>query len=150
MPNEKTNCFVDTNLLVYAVDPAIPTKQRRASDFLRRIVKDHTLVLSPQSLNECYRVLAARRRIATSDEARRFVWFLSEFCTAPYDFEAIRLAWKIHDQHGFSWWDCMLLASASLAGCDLFFSEDMSHEHRVGDMTIVSPFKLDPNFSFSK
>jgi predicted nucleic acid-binding protein len=73
---------------------------------------------------------------------------LSGFCTAPYDFETARLAWAIGDRHGYGWWDCMLLASASLARCGLFFSEDMQHEHRVSDMTIVSPFKLDPNFDF--
>ncbi len=150
MQNGKTNCFVDTNLLVYAIDPTEPEKQKRGADLLRQIVKDHTLVLSPQSLNECYHVLAVRRRVATVNEVRRFVGFLSEFCTAPYDFFTTQAAWAIGDRYGYSWWDCMLLASASLAHCGLFFSEDMQHEHRVGDMTIVSPFKLDPNFSFSR
>jgi len=150
MPNGKMNCFVDTNLLVYAVDPTEPQKRKSASNLLRRIVRDHTLVLSPQSLNECYHVLAVRRRVATTDEVRRFVSFLNEFCTAPYDFETTRLAWVISDRHGFGWWDCMLLAAASLIRCNLFFSEDMQHEQPVGDMTIVNPFSLGSNFRFSK
>jgi predicted nucleic acid-binding protein len=150
MPNAKTNCFVDTNLLVYAMDRTEPAKQRRGADLLTRIVNDHTLVLSPQSLNECYHVLAVRRRVATVDEVRRFIWSLSEFCTAPYDLSTTQLAWAIGDRHGFGWWDCMLLASASLARCDWFFSEDMQHECRVGDMTIMSPFKADPAAIFSR
>ncbi|MEA2977165.1 MAG: hypothetical protein QOF19_2685 [Alphaproteobacteria bacterium] len=150
MPNEKMNCFVDTNLLVYATDPTEPGKQTSASDLLRRIVRDHTLVLSPQSLNECYHVLAVRRRVVTTDDVRRFILFLNEFCTAPYDFETTRLAWVIRDRYGFGWWDCTLLAAASLAGCVLFFSEDMQHEQAVGDMTIVSPFRLGSNFSFTR
>jgi predicted nucleic acid-binding protein len=150
MPNGKMNCFVDTNLLVYAVDPREPEKQRSASDLLRRIVRDHTLVLSPQSLNECYHVLAVRRRVATTDEVRRFVSFLNEFCTAPYDFETTRLAWVIGDRHGFGWWDCILLASASLARCEVFLSEDMQHEQAVEGLTILSPFKLDPRVLFSR
>ncbi len=150
MPNEKMNCFVDTNLLVYAVDPTEPQKQKSASDLLRRIVRNHTLVLSPQSLNECYHVLAVRRRVAATDEARRFVSFLNEFCTAPYDFKTTRLAWAIGDRHGFSWWDCMLLASASLAGCKVFLSEDMQHEQVVAGLTILSPFKLDLRVLFSR
>ena len=150
MPNGKTNCFVDTNLLVYAMDRTERAKHSRGSDLLKRIVSDHTLVLSPQSLNECYHVLAVRRRVAAPDEARRFVWSLSEFCTAPYDFTTTQLAWIIGDRHGFGWWDCMLLASASLARCEMFFSEDMQHDRRVGDMTIVNPFKLDPASVFSR
>ncbi len=150
MPNGKTNCFVDTNLLVYAVDRSVPAKQGRAADLLKRIVSDHTLVLSPQSLNECYHVVAVRRRMATTAEVQRFIWSLSDFCTAPYDFTTTQLAWVIGDRHGFSWWDCTLLASALLAGCDLFLSEDMQHEHRIEKMMILNPFKLAPNFEPSK
>ena len=150
MPNGKTNCFVDTNLLVYAMDRTEPAKHRRGSDLLKRIISDHTLVLSPQSLNECYHVLAVRRRAAAVDEVRRFVWSLSEFCTAPYDFTVTQLAWIIGDRHGFGWWDCMLLASASLARCEMFFTEDMQHDRRVGTMTILNPFKLGPEFQFSR
>jgi predicted nucleic acid-binding protein len=150
MPNGKMNCFVDTNLLVYAVDRKNRTKHDRGSDLLRRTASDHTLVLSPQSLNECYHVLAVKRRVATADEARRFIWSLSEFCTAPYDFATTQLAWTIADRHGFSWWDCMLLASALLAGCELFFSEDMQHQYRVGPMTILNPFQFEPNLNFSR
>ena len=142
MQNGKTNCFVDTNLLVYAVDPTDPAKQTRGANLLRQIVSNYTLVLSPQSLNECYHVLAVRRRLAKTDEVRRFIWSLSEFCTAPYDFETTQLAWTIGDRYGFGWWDSMLLASASLTQCTLFFSEDMHHEQQVGSMTILDPFKL--------
>ncbi len=45
MANGKTNCFVDTNLLIYAMDRAVPEKQSRAADLLKRIVNEHTLVL---------------------------------------------------------------------------------------------------------
>ena len=150
MQNGKTNCFVDTNLLVYAVDPTDPAKQMRGSNLLRQIVSNYTLVLSPQSLNECYHVLAVRRRLAKTDEVRRFIWSLSEFCTAPYDFETTQLAWTIGDRYGFGWWDSMLLASASLTQCTLFFSEDMHHEQQVGSMTILNPFKLEPDFLLAR
>ena len=150
MPNGKMNCFVDTNLLVYAMDRAEPAKQRQAADLLRRIISEHTLVLSPQSLNECYHVLAVRRRVAAAAEVRRFVWSLSDFCRAPYDFATTELAWVMADRYRFGWWDCILLASAALGGCEIFFSEDMQHRRRVGLMTILSPFRLEPGFNFSE
>ncbi|MFZ3349994.1 MAG: PIN domain-containing protein [Xanthobacteraceae bacterium] len=150
MANGKTNCFVDTNLLIYAMDRTDPAKHGRAAGLLKRIVSEHTLLLSPQSLNEFYHVVAVRRRIASAAEARGFVWSLSEFCNAPYDFTTTQLAWAIADRHRLSWWDCTLLASALLAGCDLFLSEDMQHEYEIERMTILNPFKLAPNFELSR
>ena len=144
MPNEKMSCFADTNLLVYAVDPAEPEKRRRVTDLLRRIIRSHTLVLSPQSLNECYRVVTSKRDLMPRNEARRFVWAWSQFCTAPNSFEATQQAWQIQDEHGFNWWDCLLLASASISRCDIFLSEDMQHEQMVAGLTLMNPFLLDP------
>jgi predicted nucleic acid-binding protein len=84
------------------------------------------------------------------NEARRFVWAWSPFCTAPYSFEVTQRAWQIQDKHGFNWWDCMLLASASIARCDIFLSEDMGHEQTVAGLIIMSPFRLEPGFNFSR
>jgi len=145
MPNARMNCFVDTMLLVYAVDPAEAEKRRVAADLLRAVVRAGTLVLSPQSLNEFYRVITDRRGILNRDRARTEVARLELFCTAPYDFDVTRHAWQIQDEHGFSHWDCVLLASASIARCDVFFSEDLQHERRVGALTIINPFQSGPD-----
>ena len=150
MPNGKMSCFADTNLLVYTLDPQEPEKRRQSKDFLNQIINRHTLVLSPQSLNECYRVVTEKRGLMPRNEARLFLWSLSGFCTAGYDFEVTQKAWQIQDRHGFGWWDCVLLASASLARCDLFLSEDMQHEQTIEALTILNPFKLEPNFQFSR
>ena len=120
MPNGKMNCFADTNLLIYVADPAAPKKRVLVRDFLAQIIRRHTLVLSPQSLNECYRVVAEKQNLMARNDARRFVWAWRPYCTAPYNPEVTQQAWHIQDRYGFSWWDCMLLASASLARCELF------------------------------
>ena len=124
MPNGRMNCFADTNLLVYAMDPTASEKRALAKELLERIASRHTLVLSPQSLNECYRVVTEKRRLVERNGAQLYVAALHAFCTAPYDFDVTRLAWRIQDSRGFGWWDSMLLASASLARCEVFFSED--------------------------
>lgn len=148
MPNGKMNCFADTNLIVYTLDPAEPEKRRHAKDFLNQIINHHTLVLSPQSLNECYRVVTGKRGLMPTGEARRFVWALSDFCTAADNFDVTQKAWHIQDRHGFGWWDSVLLASAALARCDVFLSEDMQHEQVVEGFTILNPFRLDPSVPF--
>jgi len=150
MPNGKMNCFADRNFIVCTIDPSEPEKRRRSKDFLNQIMTRHTLVLSSQSLNECYRVVTEKRGLMPRSEAQLFVFALSEFCSAPYDFDVTQKAWQIQDQNGFAWWDCTLLASAMLAGCDLFLSEDMQHERVIERLIIVNPFKLARDFQFTR
>lgn len=150
MANGKMNCFADTNLIVYTIDPSQPEKRRRSKDFLNEIIAHHTLVLSPQSLNECYRVVTEKRGLMPRNEAQLFVFALSEFCSAPYDFDVTQKAWEIQDESGLGWWDCTLLASAALAGCEVFLSEDMQHERTLENLTILNPFKLGADFQLSQ
>jgi predicted nucleic acid-binding protein len=149
MVSGRTSYFVDTNILVYAIDPTEMKKRSLASDFLRSLIREEALVLSAQSLNECYRVITERRRVPRA-EAREFIEILSESCTGPYSFHVTREAWRIQDVAGYSFWDCMLLGSASLAGCDVFLSEDMQHGQKLNDLTIMNPFRPDfaDHFSF--
>jgi predicted nucleic acid-binding protein len=150
MPNGTMSCFVDTNLIVYVTDPAEIKKRVYVRDFLARIIRHHTLVLSPQSLNECYRVVTGKRDLMPRNDAQRFIRGWLKYSTAPYDFEVTQRAWRIQDRHGLGWWDCMLLASASLAGCEFFLTEDMQHEQVIDGLTVLDPFRLDPDFVLSR
>jgi predicted nucleic acid-binding protein len=150
MPIEKTNCFVDTNLLIYSMDPQETKRRGVAAALLKNLTDTGTLVLSPQSLNECYRALTERRDLLHRNAAQAYVISLLRFCTAPYDFDVTRRAWQIQERHGFGWWDTVLLASASLARCGVFFTEDMQHGRDVDGMTIVNPFRPDPNSLLSR
>ncbi len=148
MPNGRMSCFADTNLIVYVADPGERIKQPNVRDFLAQIIRRHTLVLSPQSLNECYRAVTERRDLMPRSEARRFIAAWYPYCTAPYNFEVTQEAWRVQDRFGFSWWDCMLLASAILARCEVFLSEDMQHEMKIFGMTVLDPLKLGPTADF--
>jgi predicted nucleic acid-binding protein len=143
MPSAKTNCFVDTNVIVYTVDPREPEKRAQAADLLDRTMTNQILIRSPQCLKESYRIIADRRRLLSRVDARRFVDVLSTYCTAPSGYEVTRQAWHIQDTTNFAW-DCMLLSSAILAGAEYFLSEDLQHERQLEGMTILNPFLLDP------
>ncbi|MFD2185086.1 PIN domain-containing protein [Rhodoplanes azumiensis] len=132
------------------MDPKEPEKRTLAQEWLTRMIETGSLVLSPQSLNECYRVITERRPRMAHDEARLFVTGFMSSCTAPLDCDVLHRAWRVQDAGGFDWWDSLLIASALVAGCSVFLSEDMQHERTIEGMTILDPFKLgspEPFFS---
>ncbi len=60
----------------------------------------------------------------------------------------------LHLRYGYSWWDCLLLASALELGCAHFLSEDLQDGQLVEDgggkaLTILSPFAHSPEQFFS-
>ncbi len=144
MASAPMSCFVDTNVLIHAIDERSASKQERAAHWLRELGSRDALVLSPQSLNEFY-VVGSRKIGVPRDKLRERIWRLARWTTAPLDVEASREAWLIEDQTGYHFWDCLLLASASFAGCRVFLSEDLQHEHRIGPMTIINPFVVAPS-----
>jgi len=135
--------FIDTNILIYALDPAEPEKRMIASDLLRRTIASRTLALSPQNLNECYRVLTDRRRLVPKEAARAYLTHLMPWCIAPLDARTTAKAWEVQDAAGLAWWDALLVASALIAGCKLFLSEDMQDGRSVAGMRIADPFRAD-------
>ncbi len=132
--------FIDTNILIYALDPAEPEKRATSADLLRRTITNHTLALSPQNLNECYRVLTRCRQLVDEAAARSYLTYLIPWCIAPLDAQTTVKAWAVQDEAGLSWWDALLVASALRAGCKLFISEDMQDGQVISGMRIANPF----------
>lgn len=137
--------FVDTNILLYALDPAEAIKRAISADLLRRTIANHTLALSPQNLNECYRVLCQRGRLVDQTAARSYLTYLTPWCIAPLDARTAAKAWAVQDEAGLGWWDALLVASALMAGCKLFLSEDLQDGREISGMRIANPFA--PGFS---
>ncbi|MBB3933141.1 putative nucleic acid-binding protein [Kaistia hirudinis] len=136
-----TGIFVDSNILIYSLDPNEPTKRIKAANFVRLAALSHRLVTSPQTLNECYRVLTDRRKIMPRPDARRFIGSLLPSCTAPIDASTTAKGWEVQDATGFAWWDCVMLSSALKANCGLFVTEDLEHGRVIDGMRIVDLFR---------
>jgi predicted nucleic acid-binding protein len=132
--------FVDTNILIYALDPGEALKRTVSADLLRQTISSRTLTLSPQSLNECYRVLTQRRRVMPAEEARSYVRLLAPWAIAPLDAATTERAWQVQDKVGLGWWDALMVAAALRAECRLFVSEDMHDGAVVDGMRIANPF----------
>lgn len=135
--------FVDTNVLIYALDPGDPWKRNVSSDLLRRTISNRSFTISPQSLNEAYRVLTQRRRLMPTEKARAYIRTLAPWAIAPLDAETTLRAFEVEDETGYSWWDSLLLAAALRAECGLFVSEDLADGREVAGLRIANPFAPD-------
>lgn len=133
--------FVDTNILIYAMDPDDPERRRTAADVIRKGFADKRLVISPQVLNECYRVLVHKRKLVPAAEARGYLRAFLPLCTAPLDVDTHRIAYAIEDRHRLAWWDCVILASGLQAGCRYFVTQDMHDGQTIESIMIVDPFE---------
>lgn len=134
--------FVDTNVLLYSVseDPAEVAKR----DIARALLAGgQPCLLSVQVLNEfVWRAAHPRRGTPLSQTAiRQLVEGWSESDVQALDIALFQLAWTVADRTNYQWWDCLIVAAAIQAGCDVLYSEDMHHGHVVNGVRIENPFR---------
>ena len=55
--------------------------------------------------------------------------------------EILNAALEIKAAHGFSYWDCAIIAAARALGCRELYTEDMSHGREVEGVLIINPFR---------
>jgi predicted nucleic acid-binding protein len=141
--------FLDSNVVLYVMDSREPAKNRRAREWLGRLIEAQILIVSPQVLNEVYWIGRQKFPQIPIGELKRFVGDFMPSCRAPLDAAIMREAFRIEDQYGLSWWDCLIVASALAARCHLLLTEDMQHGMRIDTLTILSPFRSTPSQALS-
>jgi predicted nucleic acid-binding protein len=132
--------FIDTNVILYIHDAKNKEKADIATMWLRYVVKNGDPTVNLQSLNEVANALTKKRWFASPDKVFDIVDGLSEFGCTQVGWQEIMLARKLHTSLGYSWWDCLLLASALELGCSHFLSEDLQDGQRIGELTVINPF----------
>jgi predicted nucleic acid-binding protein len=132
--------FFDTNILVYADDDDSPEKQRRARNLWHEHRSGGIGVVSLQVLQE-YFVTVTRKLKFDARKARRKVDLLAEFDVASPKVADILAAIDLHQLHGFSFWDALVLRTAQQSGCRVLFSDDMQETREIDGLQIVNPFR---------
>jgi len=135
------SAFLDTNVLVYAIDRSEPAKRRIARDLLARRADDS--VVSAQVLSELYAVITRKFRDSiTPGQAASFIDRISNLPVVAIDAELVRDAITVSRDAQLSYWDGLILAAARVAGCDVVLTEDLSHGSTIAGVRIENPFAL--------
>jgi hypothetical protein len=70
----------------------------------------------------------------------RKVELLAEFDVAAADVADILAAIDLHQLHGFSFWDVLVLRAAEQSVCSALLSEDFQESREVDGVRVVNPF----------
>jgi predicted nucleic acid-binding protein len=128
------SAFFDTNILVYAQETG--EKAERARALFAAGGK-----LSVQVLNE-FTSVARRKQGKDWREIADAVADALSLVDLP---QALTLdlhnaARTIAENHGLSFYDALIVAAATEAGCETLYSENMQHGRVIGGLTIRNPF----------
>jgi predicted nucleic acid-binding protein len=134
--------FVDTNVLLYSHDSKNVEKAGMAKSWLKALAKRRQATVNLQVLNELTDVLL--RRFETPEQVFTISAGFAELGSRPLTSGEVGEARRLHLRYRYSWWDCLLLASAIELGCTHFLSEDLQDGQRIDTLTIVDPFAHSP------
>jgi predicted nucleic acid-binding protein len=136
--------FVDTNVLLYSHDRKNIEKAAKAQLWLKALAKRRQATINLQVLNELTDVLLRRKWFETSEQVFTISAGFAELGNKPLTPREVVEARRLHLRYRYSWWDCLLLASAIEFGCTHFLSEDLQDGQMIDTLTIVDPFAHSP------
>src|SRR6266700_3928175 len=108
--------FVDTNVLIYALDSTEPKKQHAAKAWSSHLWNSQTGRVSFQVLQEFY-AQVVRKWPSFRALARAEVRDLLAWGPVPVDAVLLQRSWDVQDRYQLSFWDALIVAAAWSASC---------------------------------
>ena len=131
----------DTNILVYTLRTPENPNLARASDLVDRAARSNSAGLLLQSLTEFSFVAMRKLRMDVRQVRRRVAAFQKVApIHAPTDRDLIDALELVRD-HRLGFWDALMCTTADRAGFQYLLSEDMQAGRRLGNLTIINPFR---------
>jgi predicted nucleic acid-binding protein len=136
--------FVDTNVLIYALDEGDRAKQQAAQRWRIALWETRRGRTSFQVLEEFY-VKATKKWPAARDQARAEVRDLLAWRPVTVDAGVMDRAWRIQDRYQLSFWDALIVAAAKSAACRYLLTEDLQSDQNLDGVRVVNPFLHAPD-----
>jgi predicted nucleic acid-binding protein len=133
--------FVDTNVLLYAYDTSSGARHQAARELVTHLGRTRTGAISVQVMQEFY--VNAVNRIAVPlsvEQARARLRAFSRWPVhSPLAADVLAAAaLSTHSQ--ISFWDAMIIRSATEMGCARLWSEDLNAGQEISGVLVSNPF----------
>ncbi|MFY0615641.1 MAG: PIN domain-containing protein [Hyphomicrobiaceae bacterium] len=132
--------FLDTNVLVYAVDTDPDAESKR--DRARKLIRDDRFGTSAQVVQEFY--VTVTRKLAkplVPSVAARWVDRLTRMPFVPTDSILLKTAIVRAQAWQISYWDAAVVSAAEALGAKTLFTEDLNDGQLYGTVRAINPFK---------
>lgn len=140
----KDNYFLDTNLLVYLFDKSEKEKNSRIEALIKDLKSSANLFISSQVLNEFITIVTKKiENPIPFEDLKEILNVITElFYISPLTSKNSFSAVDIKMKYKFSYWDCLIIASALENGCVSIYTEDLQHGQKIeGKIEILNPFR---------
>jgi predicted nucleic acid-binding protein len=129
--------FIDTNILIYFISDDLK-KKIKAKEIL---FSECEPVLSSQVINEFVNACLIKNLLKLDRVISLSAKFMDALEFALIKEATIKKALQIQKAHNYSYWDCLIIASALENNCSTLYTEDMQDGHVIENrLKIVNPF----------
>jgi predicted nucleic acid-binding protein len=132
------DCFIDTNILLYAVSTA-PVETAK-TEVARSLIQKTQWGWSAQVAAEFIRAASSKKNSSMSRaEAAKWVELWMAYPMVSVDGAMVLEAAALGDRFQISHFDSQILVAAKRLGCNLVYSEDLSHGQIYGGVKVLNP-----------
>jgi predicted nucleic acid-binding protein len=139
----KIECFLDTNVLVYAAMGRLDEAGKHAIAI--DIITTTEFALSGQVIAEFCKKCLQPGRDATPlplGELEEWLNMLGHFPSTPVDMDLARAAVLLRSRYRLGYYDAQIIAAANRVSAPILYSEDLNHGQTYGSVRVVNPFKI--------
>ena len=136
--------FIDTNIFVYTFDSSDSEKQKLSKQIVAHALENSTGVISYQVIQEFLNVSTKKfKSPLTSTDCQRYLNVILEpLCEVFSNIELYHQALDILERWHYSFYDSLIISAALKADCKFIYSEDLQHNQKIQNVTIINPFIL--------
>lgn len=134
----KSKIFIDTNILVYALDEHDAEKKGKCRFLLNLLVKDFQGVISTQVMQEFY-VTAAKKLGADPLLVKDILHSFEQFEVIVVNTAIIYDAVDCSIINRISFWDSLITVAAANARCERLWTEDLNDGQVIRGVRVENP-----------
>jgi len=131
--------FIDTNIIVYANDKRNKSKQQKAIDLVKKLMKQGNGTISTQVIQE-YANVALLKLKQPQEVVLRQIKLLESLEVVDQTSEQIRRAVEIMHAYKINFWDACIISNAEYSNCSVIYSEDLNTGQYYSGTLIENPF----------
>ena len=128
-------------MLIYAYDIEAGSKHARCHEILHTLWNTKSGIISIQVMQEFF--VNVTRKIPRPLSVAKSKGILQAYLAweiPPTQADTVLLAVDIMARHQLSFWDAMIIASATKGGAKTLLSKDLNHDQLIEGVRVLNPF----------